>query len=144
MNIEIDYNPTPSKMFFISVSVNDKESISFDCTTKAHRIIKQVLVDKKHFPVDRAISSEWDVLVLKNRKFVKKYHNKWIDMGAQDWCNDEIWETVKEQLIPDKLTENLFYYSRLISDNYENLYNFSGEIKSFERLLSKEIAKFLA
>ncbi|MFH1565331.1 MAG: hypothetical protein ABIC82_05830 [bacterium] len=142
MQIEVDYNPTPSASFFISVSLNNKEAVSFDCTTKAHRAIKQILADKKPFPADKPISSEWDTLVLKDRKFVKKYHVKWIDMDKKDWCNDEIWETVKEKPISDELTKTLLVYSRLISDNYENLRKFSREIKSFERLLSEEIDKF--
>ncbi|MDD5043456.1 MAG: hypothetical protein PHD51_02170 [Patescibacteria group bacterium] len=142
MDIEVDYNPTPSTMFFISVSVNEKEAISFDYTTKAHRVVKQVLIDKKPFPADRPISSEWDALVLKDGKFIQKYHVKWINMGKQDWCNDEIWETVKEQLISDELSKKLLNYSRIISDNYGNLHKFSNEMKSFEQLLSKEMAKF--
>lgn len=72
MEIEVDYNPTPSTSFFISVSVNDTEAISFDYTTKAHRIIRQVLVDKKSFPINQMITSEWDTLVLKDGKFVQK------------------------------------------------------------------------
>lgn len=144
MIIEIDYNPTPNKMFFISVSVNDEEAISFDHTTKAHRVIKQVVVDSKPFPDDRAASSEWDVLVLKDGKFVKKYHNKWIDLGERDWCNNKIWKTVKEQQISNELAECLLDYSRSVSDNYEKIQNFPDKIKEFELLLIKEIDKFLA
>lgn len=142
MDIEIDYNPSQSKMFFISVSVNNKEAISFDYTTKAHRTIKQIIVDEKPFPVDQPATSEWDVLVLKDRKFVQKYHNKWIDLGKRDWCNNKIWETVKERPISDELTKILLEYSKLISDNYNNLQKFSEEMKSFESLLSREIAPF--
>lgn len=56
-------------MFFISVSLNDKEAVSFDYTIKGHRIIKQVVVDEKPFPVDRPATSKWDVSVLKDGKF---------------------------------------------------------------------------
>lgn len=143
MNIEVDYNPTPSTMFFISVSLNENEAISFDYTTKAHRIIKQSFVEKKPFPVDQPITAEWDVLVLKDGKFVQKYHIKWFDMDKRDWLNDEIWETTKEQPISDELTDELLRYSRLISDNYQFLHKFSDDMKSFESLLSKEIANFL-
>jgi len=142
MNIEIDYNPTPRTSFFISVSVEENEAISFDYTTKGHRIIKQILVDKKPLPADHPIDSEWDTLVLKDGKFIRKYHVKWIDMDKQDWCNDEIWETIKEQPITKELTEKLLSYSRLISDNYKNLEKFSDEIKNTEKLISKEIANF--
>lgn len=64
-------------------------------------------------------------------------------MDKRDWCNDEIWETVKEQPISKELTENLLRYSRIVSDNYKFLHKFSDEVKSFEQLLSKEMAKFL-
>lgn len=142
MNIEVDYNPTPSKVFFISVSVNDKEAISFDYTTKAHRIIKQILVDKKPFPANQSISSEWDALVMQDKKLVKKYHVKWVDLGKKDWCNDEIWETVEEKPISKELTYELLEYSRLISDNYKNLSKFTDKLENFENLLSKEMANF--
>ncbi len=46
MWIEIDYNPSPCDSFFISVSINNKEAISFDYTTKGNRVIKQVLIKK--------------------------------------------------------------------------------------------------
>jgi len=94
MNIEVDYNPSPSKSFFISVSLNDKEAISFDYTLKRHRVTKQVLVEKKRFSENSKINGEWDVLVLDDGKFVEKYHAKWIDLGKKDWVNDGIWETV--------------------------------------------------
>lgn len=142
MEIEVDYQPSPSKIFFISVSLNDKEAISFDYTTKGHRIIKQVLVEEKSFPKGEKISGEWDALILKNKKLVKRYHVRWIDLGKKDWVNDEIWETVWEKPMPDELRNNLLRYSKLISDNYMNLDKFSGKLKDFENLLSKEIARF--
>lgn len=144
MNIEIDHNPTPSKMFFISVSISDTEAISFDCTIKGHRIIKQVVVESKPFPDDRIVSSEWDVLILKDGNFARKYHNKWIDLGERDWCNDKIWKTVKEQQISDELAECLLGYSRFISDNYKKLQDYPDKTKELEQLLSKEVAGFVS
>jgi len=141
MDIEVDYNPTPSKMFFISVALNDKEAISFDYTTKAHRVIKQVLVEKKPFPRNKKISSEWDALVLKDRKFVRRYHVKWIDMAKKDWVNNEIWETVWEKPIPKKLKDKLMTYSHLISDNYKDLEKFPEKMKEFEEFLLEELAR---
>jgi hypothetical protein len=142
MNIEVDYNPYPSESYFISVSLNNKESISFDKTIKGHRAVKQILIDKKPFPTDQSISSEWETIILKGGKFVKKYHVKWIDMGRKDWCNNEIWETVKEQSLSDEVTDKLLKYSQLISQNYKKLTEFSNEMKDFEQLLSEEIKKF--
>ena len=137
MEIEIDYNPSPRKMFFISVSLNKKECISFDYTTKAHRIIKQVLVEKRKFPKGSKISGGWDALIIKNDKFIKKYHIKWIDLGKKDWVNNEIWETIWERKLPIKTKEKLMRYSKFISDNYKKLKK--EKIKEFEKFLKKEV-----
>lgn len=143
MEIEVDYNPSPSEMYFISVGLNDKEAISFDYTVKGHRIIKQKLVETKEFPEDKKISSEWDVLVILDKKFVKKYHAKWIDMNKRDWVNNEIWETEWSKPISEDLENKLLNYSHLISDNYKYLEKFQKELTDFENLLSEEIAKYL-
>lgn len=142
MEIEIDYNPTPEKFFFISISLNDKESISFDNTSKGHRVIKQVLIDKKSFLKDRKSTSEWDTLVLKNGKFIKKYHVRWINLDKKDWVNNEIWETTWEKPISKRLSDKLMKYSQFISDNYKKLGKFPKKVKEFENLLYKEIMTF--
>ncbi len=143
MNIEIDYNPTPSKCYFISASLNDKEVVSFDYTSKSHRIIKQVLIEKKPFPKKKEISGEWDVLVFENQRFVKKYHVRWIDMDNKDWVNDEIWETVLERPISEELKNKLLNYSQMISDKYEQAGLIRNEIEELENLLKLEIDKFI-
>ena len=143
MNIEVDYNPTPKTSYFISIGLNKKEAISFDNTTKGYRIIKQVLIENK--PIKKSIAEhgeitgEWDVIVLDNSKFIKKYHVKWIDRDKLDIVNNEHWETVWEKPLDKGVHEKLFYYSRLVSDNYENLDKYEKEIKEFEKILKKEI-----
>ncbi|MBN2095724.1 MAG: hypothetical protein JW727_06770 [Candidatus Aenigmarchaeota archaeon] len=140
MNIEVDSNPTPSEQFFISISISDTEVISFDCTSKGPRVIRQALVERKNFPKSRPPTSEWDVLILESGQFVRKYHAKWIDLGKRDWVNDEIWETTQEKPISKELNEKLLFYSRLISDNYKALGLFSREMSDFEEVLTKEIS----
>jgi len=147
MNIEVDHCPTSKrKHYFISISLNDKEAISFDHTLKGHRVIKQVLVEKipEKEAVDKygKITAEWDTIVLKDGKFVRKYHNRWIDRDKFDTVNGETWETVWEKPISENVDEKLLCFSRLISDNYENLDKFSKEMKEFEKFMSKEIAKY--
>ena len=143
MNIEVDYNPTPRTSYFISVGLNEKEAISFDNTTKGYRVIKQVLIEKK--PLEKSIAEhgeitgEWDVIVLEDSKFVKKYHVKWIDRDILDTVNNETWETVWEKPLDKKVHEKLLYYSRLISDNYENLDKYEKEVEDFKKLLVEEI-----
>lgn len=141
MIIEIDYRPSPSKTFFISVSITNKEAISFDNTTKGTRIIKQILTEKKQFPKTKKPSDEWDAIVIENKKFKEKYHVKWIDLGKKDWCNNEIWQTEWEKPLPKKLKQTLLYYSQLISDNYKKLQQHKKEIASFEKILTQEINK---
>lgn len=142
MYIEVDYNPSPSKMFFISVELNKEEAISFDYTIKGHRILKQVLVEKKKMPIDIKITSEWDALVLIDKKLIKKYHVRWIDKDKRDWVNDEIWETRNPKQIPEEISDKLLHYSQLISDNYKHLDEFQKELTDFEDLLSEQIAKY--
>ncbi|NQU78412.1 hypothetical protein HQ545_01455 [Candidatus Woesearchaeota archaeon] len=145
MNIEVDYNPTPRSRFFISVSLNDKEAISFDYTTKGHRIIKQVLVRQDASPTESEKKSkpdaEWDSIVLEDKKFIKKYHVVWYDRDEEDLVNDELWETVWAKSIDEGLKDKLLHYSQLISDHYEELDKCSKEMKEFEELLSEEIKK---
>ena len=147
MNIEVDYCPTSErKHFFISVGLNEKEAISFDYTTKGHRVVKQVLVEQKsqEEAIEQygEVTAEWDTIVLKDGKFVQKYHTKWIDRGKLDTVNGETWEAVWTKPISEDIAEKLLYYSRLVSDNYENLDKFSKEMKEFEEFVSKEIAKY--
>ena len=148
MNIEVDYNPSSvTDHYFISVSLNDKEAISFDNTLKGHRVVKQVSIEKitheeaveKYGKVD----AEWDTLVLVDRKFINRYHVKWIDRDRFDTVNGETWETVWEKPISGEAHKKLLYYSQLISDNYENLDQFSSEMEEFENFLSNEIKDYL-
>ena len=94
MNIEIDYDPSLKYTFFISVGTSSNEAISCDHTSKGHRVIKQVLIEKKPFPKDKTPTAEWDAIVIDNKKFVKKYLMKLSDMDKKDWINDEIYEPV--------------------------------------------------
>jgi hypothetical protein len=142
MEIEIDYNPSPSKFFFISVSLNNKEAISFDYTSKGQRVIKQILVKKKSFP-NKKPTSEWDTIVLKDGKFIKKYNVKWIDLDKKDWVNDEIWGTVWEKPISIELKNKLLEYSQFVSDNHEELIKFKDKMKEFEKIISRELEKFI-
>lgn len=98
---------------------------------------------KKTFPKNKKPTSEWNVIVVNSRKFIKKYHVKWIDMGKEDWVNNEIWKTVWSKPISRDIKDKLLYYSQLISDNYKNLGNFSKEVKEFESFVLKETAKYL-
>ncbi len=146
MDIEVDYNPTPKTNYFISVGLNKKEAISFDNTTKGYRVMKQVLI--KNQPLEKSITEhseidgEWEVIVLDGGKFIKKYHVKWIDKDKIDIINNEIWETAWVKPLDKGLHEKLLYYSRLISDNYENLGKYKKEMEKFEKFLEKEIKKY--
>jgi len=143
--MEVDYNPSPKEHYFISISLNENEVISFDNTTKGHRVIKQVLVEKQ--TQDEAvkkygkITGGWDTIVLEDGKFVQKYHIEWIDKDKLDIVNGETWKTVWEKTLDKQLGDKLLYFSQLISDHYNELEKFPSVISEFEILLSKEITK---
>jgi hypothetical protein len=141
MQIQIDYNPSSSDHYFISVPLNDKEAISFDKTIKGHHIVKQVFKEKKIMPKDSELDAEWDTLVIDNGKFERKFHVRWIDKDKLDWLNDEVWETVWEKPIPQDINDELLRYSRLVSDNYEDLGRYFREMEEFEKLLQGVISK---
>lgn len=146
MDIEIDYNPTPNNKYFISVGLNAKEAISFDCTTKGHRVIKQILIKaQSHDEVIKKygdVTSEWETIVLKDGKFVRMYHARWIDRDKLDIVNGETWKTVWEKSISEEIDKRLLHYSQFISDNYKNLDQFSKEMVEFEHFISKEVEKY--
>lgn len=145
MEIGVDYNPTSGKeAFFISVALDNKDAISFDYTTKGHRIMKQVLIESgKTTENKKKINSDggWEVIILKNCKFVKKYHVVWYDYDEKDLVNDELWEIAWAKPITKSVKDKLLFYSRLISDNYKNLSKFKKELKEFENLIYNQITK---
>jgi len=142
MEIEIDTNPSPRDSFFISVPLRKNEFLSFDYTYKGHRVIKQVLVEKKKFPKNTKFDSEWVTIVVKNKKFLKTYKVKWVDMNKLDWVNNEIWETVWVKKISKKLKDRLLKYSQLISDNYKHLEAYRKEMSEFEDLMKLLVKKY--
>lgn len=124
--------------YFISIPITQKEAISFDNSTKAYRVQKQVLVKTKIMPNDLQITSEWDSIIIEDGNFVGIEHIKWHDMDKKDWCNNEIWETVSEMPIPKKLNMKLLKYSEITKKHYKELNKFSKEMKEFEKLLLKK------
>jgi len=140
VKIEVDYNPSPTDVFYISAYIRPEEAICFACTTD-QKIIKQVLREKKKFPKDRNPLAEWDVIIVKERKYGGMYHVRYITLGNKVWCNDEIWENVWTKPLPNNLKDTLLYYSRLVSDNYRNLGNMSKEMENFENILLNEVER---
>jgi hypothetical protein len=139
MYIEVDYNPSPSKMFFISAGLSDTEAISFDWTSKGHRVIKQVLRENnsgESAKTDKKDGS-WEVILLKDGQFIKKYKVDWTDKGKIDEVNGEVWETVWEKPLPKDAAGLLLEYSQYISDNYQQLDE--KMINEFEQLIQELI-----
>ncbi|MDP3661782.1 MAG: hypothetical protein Q8R17_02955 [bacterium] len=139
MKINIDDGDSVNG-YFISVPLNDRESISFDNTYKGHRVLKQVLQDKKEMSHGAKITAEWDTIALNNGKFENVEHIKWLDLDKKDWCNDEIWETVWEKPTDSKLDKELLSFSNYIRANYRNLD--AHKVADFQNLLTKEVARF--
>jgi len=106
MIVEVDFNPSPSDQFFISVGLNDREAISFDNTTKGRRITKQLLrkVDWDRTALEgETISGEWEAIFLENGKFVDKFKIRWIDKGVIDIINLAHWEVVWQVPMSDEI-----------------------------------------
>jgi hypothetical protein len=149
MYIDVDYNPTPSDTFFtffISVGLNDKEAISFDYTIKGQRITKQVLTEKKEVGTGSSEmekpTSEWDVIELKDGKFLNKRHVKWVDKGEIDEVEGEVWKTEWAKPMSDEVKEKMLQFSRLVSDNYKHLEDFSKEMSEFEEYAEDLIEQY--
>lgn len=141
MDIELGYNPTPSDHYFISVGLNEKEWISFDNTTKGFHVMKQVLIDKKFDP-SGAISGEWDDILLKDGKFVKRNHVVWQDYDKFDVINGETWETVWEKPISSEVHKKLLFFSRFVADHLDSLDTYQKQMADFESFISQEVAKY--
>mgnify|MGYP001603661194 CR=1 FL=1 len=137
MDIFIDNN-IGGDQFFISVPINEKDSISFDWTTKGHRVIKQRLKGEQP-PPNSEPTMEWDTLYIHDGKFVGKEHVIWYDMGQEDWVNGKIYETIKEWPIDEATAEKLLRYSLIVSDHTAELGKYVKEMQEFEGLLNKLI-----
>lgn len=141
MEIHIAKYPSPMNYFLISIEIASGIALTFQNTRKAERIIKQKLIEKKKMQNNARITDEWKTIVINNAKFDFEYNVRWIDLNYKDWINDEIWETVWEKPLSKKLSEALLHYSRIISDNYDNIEKIKEEISKFEELISDVIAE---
>ena len=143
MKIYIDIGNKEKKgdysSYFISISLSEKEVISFDNTYKGYRVIRQVLVEKKEMPSTQEITSEWDTILIEDGKFVQSEHIRWVDLDKKDWCNNEVWKTVSETPIPEDLNKSLLKYATIAKKHYKELHKFSKEMSEFKEFLSKEI-----
>lgn len=148
MDVEVDYNPSPQQSYFLSVKLNETDWLSFDCTTKGHRVIKQVLrlQETPETAVEKygALDGEWEVLSLRDGKFIRRYHAQWIDRDRLDTVNGETWETVWECPVPAGVDERLRAYSQLISDHYENLTPSTAEVADHETWLAGLVQGYAA
>lgn len=141
MIFSIDFMGPKSDMFFISILTSENESLAFDWTSKAHRIVKQKLIAQKIFPNDVKPTLEWDTYVLDGSKILEKRHTKWLDKGRRDQINDKVWEMVWAKPLSKETAVNLLRYSNLICSNIDNLKQIEKEIKELESLIKLEMSK---
>jgi hypothetical protein len=147
MYIDVDYNPTPSDAFFISIGLSDKEAISFDCTSKGRRVTKQKLIAARGSRETSSrspeeITGEWDVLELKDGRLLDKRHVQWIDRGSIDEVDGDVWETEWAKPLSDGERDELLQWSRFISDNYERLNEHRDKMGDFENLMRAYLEKY--
>jgi len=131
-----------SSQYFISVHLKENEAISFDNTKKGFRVIKQLLIGRSTLDQKETITDEWDSIVVENRRYLGKEHVRWLDLKDKDWCNGEIWQTVREGSIDKELSKEINYYLNLIQVHYSELEKYEKEIISFEALLNVAVKDF--
>ncbi|MBI1973840.1 hypothetical protein HYS54_03420 [Candidatus Micrarchaeota archaeon] len=141
MLISVDVVPDTEDWFFISVQVGRGKAVSFDNTFKGIRAIMQVLVERKKMPKGVKPTAEWDALIIKDCKLVRREHVRWVDQGRRDWANDAVWETAWEKPLGEGLKMKLASYSQLISKNHDDIGRIGKQLKELEGLLAKEVAK---
>ncbi len=126
MDVYVDLVNPKKGGFFISVS-QGKESISFDYTTKGHRVVKQVLL--KHTKTKEKPTLSWKTLRVLDG-IPKGIHNvDWIDRGNIDIINGDVYKTVWEKPLPNKIKRDLLYM-------VEKIYKARGRLNSIRNILA--------
>ena len=125
--------------FFISVATNQSdEYLSFDWTTKGHRVMIQRLTKTNVTALDRKPNAEWDTLIIENGRLMEKQHNVWYDLGKNDLIDGENWEQTKEWPLDKSTAKKFLSYSNLIRANQEHLKKIESKLKALETLIRKE------
>ena len=142
MEIYVDLLPK-QKGFFISVG-SGREVISFDYTTKGHRIIKQGLVG--HVKAKKRSLSRpklvWQTLKLSNGKPWGIEDVKWFDRGKFDISNDEIWKTLWAKPMPARIRLRMQEFSSEIYRNRGDMRSVAPMLKEFDVYVSKVIKRY--
>ena len=118
MDVCVDLLDPRSGMFFISVQLG-RYSLSFDYTTKAHRVLKQVWVKK--VKTKEKPSGTWETLRILDGKPKGTTKVTWIDKGEVDIANGNAYEKVWEKPMPIRLKNDLLAFSSNIYKNKDNL-----------------------
>ena len=127
--------------FFISVPINDKDSISFDWTVKGQRVVLQRL-EGKVVPPNLEPSAEWDTIHIRNGKLIEREHVKWYDQGEKDVINDEIYKTIKEWPVDKMVASRLLDYSVFVREHSRELYKYADKMSEFEKFLEKLLMEY--
>lgn len=136
MDIFIDDNIGTDE-FFISVPLDERDLLSFDWTTKGHRVILQRLERMGVAVVGEKPASEWDTLHIKNGEFIGKEHVVWYGMGQEDWINGDVYAAIHEWPLDEITAKELLRYSLLVREHIAGLEFYAQEMRAFERLLEE-------
>jgi hypothetical protein len=128
--------------FFISVG-SGKEVISFDHTTKGHRILKQKFIGYVKSPKRQKSlgkpNKTWQTLKLVDGKPKGMIDVKWFDKGKIDIANREIWKTVWEKPMSTKVRNRLHKLCSKIYENRDSLDKIKPSLKELDEYISKII-----
>ena len=129
-------------MFFFSVPMEEEgKYLSFDWTTKGHRVLIQDLRGTQEEPKDKEPDGEWYTLVIDDGKLVGREHDVWYDYGEIDIVNGEVWVQEKEWPLQEDVARSLGEYAELITSHKDELEKYQMKIKELESLFHEQAEK---
>lgn len=130
--------------FFFSIPIIGEEGkmLSFDWTSKGHRVLIQKLEGTQDAPKNKKPDGEWYTLVIKDGMLLEKQHNVWYDYGETDVVDGEVWVQEKEWPLPEDVAKKLLEHARVLTDHQNELENYQNEIQELESLFRSQAETF--
>jgi hypothetical protein len=143
MEIRIDLLPRKDG-FFISAG-SGREVISFDHTSKGHRILKQRFAGYTKCKEKQSMEKPdktWQTLRLVDGVPKELIEEKWFDRGESDIVNGEMWDTVWEKPLPAPVRGRLSGMSLEIYRNRKDLRRIKPLLKEFDKYVSELVERY--
>ncbi|MDD5251595.1 MAG: hypothetical protein PHT12_03095 [Patescibacteria group bacterium] len=138
----------PIKSFFISTpTAVPNDWLSFDWTSKGHRVLIQRLVETGVKTPDHPADAEWNTLIIEDGKLAGKEHCVWFDFDTRDLVNDEMWEQIQEWPLDADVAEKMLDLTRRIRlnpDDVDLINHAADELENLIRPEAKRLGVVLA